>query len=183
MFVAQMQPNQVTLCAVILSALAGGTITILAASTLLSVFYMSCLLIPFVIMGFFNSFEYFYYISFLGIIFWFVMLASARQIGKFLTEVLKLKNENAKVLKLMDAEQKEVERVNEALTGANSMLDSYASRLETEVESRTQELFRLSNIDSLTNLKNRTAFLKRIKEVLRDASSTDSANGNEGQYL
>ena len=47
-----MQNIEITITAVIMSALAGGAITILAASSKLSLIYMTSLILPFSIMGF-----------------------------------------------------------------------------------------------------------------------------------
>jgi diguanylate cyclase (GGDEF)-like protein len=177
LFVSTMESYQVTVSAVTLAALAGGTITILAATTLLSILYMSCLLLPFIVIGLFNPFEYFHYISLLGFIYWCVMVVSANKIGKFFTQVLQLKTENTEMLDLMHREQKEVKTVNKALTLANKKLDNYATRLESEVDERTQDLLRLSNIDPLTGLQNRTAFTKRMQKLF----SAETIHGQ--QYL
>ncbi len=169
LFVPTMQNIEITVTAVIMSALAGGAITVLAASTRLSLVYMSSLILPFSIMGFYSEFEYFHYISFLGISFWFVMLVSAGQAGKFISETLSLKNQNASLLDLMNIEKQEVERINNQLITVNEQLDRYNHTLESEVEKRTEEIYRLSNIDSLTSLANRSAFLKSLKKILQQS--------------
>lgn len=170
LFVPTMQSIEITVTAIIMSALAGGAITILAASTFLSVIYMSSLILPFSIMGFFNESEYFHYISFLGISFWLVMLISSGQAGKFISETLSLKNQNSSLLNMMNLEKQEVERVNNQLIAVNEQLDRYSHSLESEVEKRAKEIYRLSNLDSLTNLTNRSAFLKNLKQLLRNES-------------
>lgn len=170
LFVPTMQSTEITVSAIILAALAGGAITILAASRILSIVYMSCLILPFAIMGFFSDFAYFHLISFLGFGFWIVMVVSSAQTAKFVSETLALKNENSSLLNMMNAEKKEVERVNNQLTTVNQQLDSYNHSLETEVEKRTGEIYRLSNLDPLTNLMNRTAFLLNLQETLQKAS-------------
>jgi diguanylate cyclase (GGDEF)-like protein len=164
---------EITVTAIILSALAGGTITILAASSILARFYMSCLILPFATMGFFSDFEYFNYISFLGFAFWFVMVVSSRQAAKFVSETLALKNKNAKLVLLMEQEKGEVERVNNELLEANKRLDDYTYSLESKVESRTKEIYRLSNLDPLTNLSNRKAFLDLLKQEITDAKTNN----------
>ncbi len=169
LFVPTMQDIEITVTAIIMSALAGGAITVLAASNRLSIIYMSSLILPFSIMGFYSEFEYFHYISFLGFSFWLVMMVSAGQAGRFISETLSLKNQNASLLDLMDIEKKEVERVNNQLITVNEQLDRYNHTLESEVEKRTEEIYRLSNIDSLTGLANRSAFLKNLKKLLHQA--------------
>ena len=163
---------EITLSAIILSALAGGTITIMSASTILSVFYMSALLLPYAIVILIHQMQDLYYIAWLGFVFWFVMLASAFQAGRSISSTFVLKNQNANLLTLMALEKKEVDRVNRKLSEANIALDNHAATLETEVARRTEEIYRLSNIDSLTNLMNRTAFTKNLNDILRNRSLT-----------
>ncbi|MFT6968525.1 MAG: diguanylate cyclase (GGDEF)-like protein [Cellvibrionaceae bacterium] len=167
LFVPTMQNIEITITAVIMSALAGGAITILAASSKLSLIYMTSLILPFSIMGFFSELEYFHYISYLGISFWFVMLVSAGQAGKFISETLSLKNQNTSLLALMNIEKQEVERINNQLVTVNKQLDLYNYSLESQVEKRTEEIYRLSNVDPLTNLMNRSAFLFSLTELIR----------------
>jgi PleD family two-component response regulator len=52
----------------------------------------------------------------------------------------------------MDIKKQGVERIN-------NQLDLYNHSLEFQVEKRTEEIYRLSNVDPLTNLMNRSAFL------------------------
>jgi len=176
LLVASLPTGEATLTAVFLSALAGGAITILAASTILSCIYMSALLLPFAIMGLYSEVEYFSYISYLGFGFWLVMLMSASEAGRFLTDVLRLKNQNASLLNMMDLEKKEVERVNNELTQANKKLDSYNHELAAKVEIRTNEIYRLSNIDPLTNLMNRAAFTKELKALITHDLNSPTTN-------
>lgn len=171
LLVPTMDGIEITVSAIILSALAGGAITILAASTRLSVLYMSSLILPYAVMGFFSEFEYFHYISFLGFSFWAVMMMSSKQSGKFVSEALDLKSKNTSLLDLMDLEKKEVERVNSQLIAVNEQLDRYNLSLESEVNKRTEEIYRLSNLDPLTNLMNRSAFLHELKTVTRRPES------------
>ncbi|GBL05135.1 GGDEF/EAL domain protein [Glaciecola sp. KUL10] len=162
---------EITLSAIILSALAGGTITIMAASTVLSVFYMSALLLPYSIVILIEQMQDLYYIAWLGIVFWFVMLASAFQAGKSISTTFVLKNQNENLLSLMALEKKEIERINQKLSEANIELDNHAAHLESEVLRRTEEIYNLSNIDPLTNLMNRSAFTKNLKERLKTSTT------------
>lgn len=159
---------EITLSAIILSALAGGTITIMAASTILSVFYMTALLVPYAVVILYEQMSDLYYISWLGFVFWLVMLASAFQAGKFMSQTFALKNQNTNLLNLMDLEKQEVERMNQKLSEANTKLDKHAANLESEVARRTEEIYNLSNIDPLTNLMNRAAFTSNLNKLLKD---------------
>lgn len=163
LFVANMGTLEVTLTAIILSALAGGTITILAGSFSLSIFYMSALILPWAIVSFFNPIDDLFYISTMGAVFWLVMVVSGKEASGFVSQVLDLKSKNMHMLKEIANEKKEIERVNNELSKANEKLDNYANKLESEVAKRTDEIYRLSNLDPLTNLNNRTAFLQELE--------------------
>nr|WP_289847307.1 EAL domain-containing protein [Alteromonas sp. C1M14] len=62
----------------------------------------------------------------------------------------------------METERNEVIRVNAALKQSNLQLDAINSHLEETVEQRTKDVTRLSNLDPLTMLMNRTGFLKQL---------------------
>ena len=170
LMVPHMEAVEITVSAIILSALAGGAITILAPSRTLAVIYMSCLILPFAVMGVVSEFAYFNFISFLGFAYWIVMIATSGQVSAFISETLALKNENSSLIKLMNEEKKEVDRMNDELTQANRQLDAYTHSLQTKVENRTAEIYRLSNLDPLTSLMNRNAFLQKLKSTLEEAS-------------
>ncbi|MFQ3248920.1 MAG: diguanylate cyclase (GGDEF)-like protein [Glaciecola sp.] len=170
LMVPHMEAVEITVSAIIVSALAGGATTILAPSRLLAIAYMSSLILPFASMGLFSEFAYFKFVSFLGFGYWTVMIATLGQVSAFISETLALKNENTSLIKLMDEEKEEVDRMNKQLTKANQQLDTYTHSLETKVENRTAEIYRLSNLDPLTNLMNRNAFLQKLKSTLEEAS-------------
>ena len=67
----------------------------------------------------------------------------------------------------MDIEKQEVVRINNQLVTVNKQLDLYNHSLESQVEKRTEEIYRLSNVDPLTNLMNRSAFLFSLTELIR----------------
>ena len=158
MLTLHMLNTEILVTTIVLSALAGGATTIFAASRSLSVLYISSLILPFVMTGFFSQYSYFPLISSLGIGFWAVMVISSGHASKFVSETLALKNKNASLLELMDEEKKEVDRINQELWSANQQLDNNNHLLESKVEKRTAEIYRLSNLDPLTNLMNRTLF-------------------------
>lgn len=173
MLALHMKDTEILVTTIVLSALAGGTSTILAASRILTVIYISSLILPFAIMGFFSQYSYFPLISSLGIGFWAVMVISSGHASKFVSETLALKNENASLLELMDEEKKEVDRINQELWLANQQLDNSNHLLESKVEKRTAEIYRLSNLDPLTNLMNRNAFLQSLTKTLHSNSNND----------
>lgn len=168
-----MSQTELTATVMIVSAIAGGTITIFSPSTVLSVFYTGCLLLPSAYVVLLREEEFFSYLALLAVVFWVVMLLSAKKVGLFFTQVLALKRENAQMLNLVEREKKQVERANSALQQANQQLDEHAHELESRVQARTQEIYRLSNIDALTQLSNRNAFIQQLYSLLNKAKEED----------
>jgi diguanylate cyclase (GGDEF)-like protein len=168
--VPYMQNIEGTITTVILSALAGGSIAVLAATRSLAILYMSCLLLPFSLMIYVSGLSHLSFMAYLGPCFWAVMIFSTSQVSQFITNTLAHKNKNIALLNLTDIEKKEVERVNQELLKANEQLDNYTHMLESEVEKRTSEIYRLSNLDPLTGIMNRSAFLQSFKKTLYRSS-------------
>jgi diguanylate cyclase (GGDEF)-like protein len=80
----------------------------------------------------------------LGISFSFVMIIVAKKSADFTLHTLVLKNENAVLV----------------------------HHMEEQVEQRTQKIYELSNLDPLTGLFNRTAFLSQLKSVIETSEKS-----------
>lgn len=165
-FMPQMTLVQLCLCAIVLSALAGGATSVLGPSRLLSTMYISVLLLPYSIMGFFLDIEGFYFISILGLSFWVIMLIAAKKSSEFVTKTMRLQVANKELVK-------QLEREKAGLGYANSKLDEYSMHLESEVERRTLEIVKISNIDPLTGLLNRKALLLELEQTLNNLKLTN----------
>ena len=124
----------------ILSAFAGGSANLLSGSRVTAVLYSIILLAPYSFLLTFSNENYNSVLGILGLAFTAIMVASSYKSATFTHSAIKLKNQNRELL----------------------------NEMENKVEQRTEEIYRLSNTDPLTNLLNRTAFLKNANRQLAD---------------
>ncbi|MGY5450404.1 putative bifunctional diguanylate cyclase/phosphodiesterase [Agarivorans sp. MS3-6] len=123
---------------IIISAMAGGSATVLAGHKHTAMFYAFILLAPpstaLLLSGEHNK----QMLGILGLLFSIVMLVIAKKNALFTEQAMLLKNENAVLV----------------------------HQMEEQVEQRTNTIYELSNLDPLTNLFNRTAFLRHLRQEL-----------------
>ncbi|MEL0640938.1 bifunctional diguanylate cyclase/phosphodiesterase [Pseudoalteromonas aliena] len=131
---------EVTTTIAILSALAGGSANLLSGSRFTAVLYSFTLLAPYSFLLTFSNDRFYHILGLLGLTFSTIMIASSYKSATFTHSAIKLKNQNRELL----------------------------NEMENKVEQRTEEIYRLSNTDPLTNLLNRTAFLKNANKQLAD---------------
>ncbi|MEM5479693.1 EAL domain-containing protein [Pseudoalteromonas fuliginea] len=129
---------ELTSIIIIFSALGGGSANILSAHRPTCFIYAFLLLIPYSVLLTLSEEHYQNVLGVLGIGFGFVTLIALHKAANFTQNAIHLKNQNIELLELM----------------------------EQRVELRTQEIYHLSNSDSLTQLLNRNAFLKESKKRL-----------------
>ena len=111
---------------------------------------VACVLVmsgPYSILLLLSEDPYHHLIGIMGLAYSIVMSLSAVKFSAFTYKAIHLKNQNAQLLQNM----------------------------EKKVEHRTQEIYRLSNIDRLTGLLNRTAFLKELNQTVDENTSTPFA--------
>jgi len=123
---------------IVVSAFAGGAATVLAAHKPTAMSYALIMLAPFSVGLLLSSEQYKLILGLLGLAFSLVMVFTANKSADFTSNAIRLKNENA-------------ELVNE---------------MEQKVAQRTQQIYQLSNLDPLTNLFNRSAFMQQLQEQL-----------------
>lgn len=123
---------------IVVSAFAGGASTIFAANKLLAMSYASIMLAPLSIALMLSSEEYQLTLGLLGLAFSFVMVMTARKSADFTSNAIRLKNENAELV----------------------------NKMEQKVARRTEKIYQLSNLDPLTGLFNRSAFMHHMQEQL-----------------
>ncbi|MBL4631114.1 MAG: EAL domain-containing protein [Paraglaciecola sp.] len=155
MFFDSMDVIELACTIVIMSAMAGGAATILAANKGLALIYALILLTPLSILCLLSDLDYQNIFGGLGLIFVVVMFTSAKRSCQFTTESILIKNQHADLLEQMKLKNLEISEVNE--------------NLEQKVKKRTEKIFELSNIDPLTKLLNRIAFSENLK-LLIDSS-------------
>jgi diguanylate cyclase (GGDEF)-like protein len=160
MFFESMDVIELACTIVIMSSMAGGAATVLAANKGLSLSYAFILLTPISILCLFSSESYQNIFGALGLIFVVVMFSSARRSSEFTAESILIKNQHADLLDEMELKNQEISEVN--------------ASLEAKVKKRTEQIFELSNIDPLTKLFNRNAFSENLK-LLIDSSKLRNA--------
>ena len=172
LFYAHMTTIELAATMVVLSAMAGGAGTVLSPKKPLVTFYSTALLMPMSLCAIFHQQGDFYILGVLGIIFWFGIFLSALRYHRFFVNTLHLKASNNRLMEQMEVERTETQKINRLLVSTNEKLDYANANLESEVERRTAELFRLSNKDPLTNLLNRNGFLKLLNQQIQRTSTS-----------
>ncbi|WP_426369236.1 putative bifunctional diguanylate cyclase/phosphodiesterase [Pseudocolwellia sp. HL-MZ7] len=128
---------ELTTTIIAIAAMAGGSSTVLAAHKYTAIFFPCILLTPGSIGLILSDQKHLQLLGILGLSFSIVMLVISRNSAKFTANTLFLKNENSILV----------------------------HQMEEKVKQRTHKIYELSNLDPLTRLFNRTAFLEQLKVV------------------
>jgi len=129
--------SELTTCIIIVSAMAGGAVNILSGDKTTSIAYSIILLMPFSLLLLLSPEYYQNLLGGLGMFFSLVMVVSALKSADFTLKSIELRHQN------------------------NLLLES----MEDQVVARTKQIYDLSNLDVLTRLFNRTAFLSHVREI------------------
>jgi diguanylate cyclase (GGDEF)-like protein len=170
--------NQVerTTLAIIVSAMAGGSATVLAAEQRLAVIYCGALLLPSSIMFLLTPGRESVILGLLGIVFFIVIASASRVTNRATMEAIRLNRANQTLIAGMDIERRRTECANAELTIAQSTLHETLETLEDRIVERTAaleheinereryaaELARLASRDSLTGFYNRATLCDRL---------------------
>lgn len=130
-----------------LSALAGGAASVLSANKLIAILYPVILILPASIALYLSPSEYQNNFGVLGFIFCTVMVGVASKAADFTSQAIALKNENIDLI----------------------------NHMEEKVSRRTETIYQLSNIDPLTGLYNRSAFMQKLAQQLKRCKSNNSS--------
>ncbi|MCA1930439.1 bifunctional diguanylate cyclase/phosphodiesterase [Rheinheimera sp.] len=136
-FYAGFDLSELTTSIIIVSAMAGGAVNILSGDKTTSVTYSMLLLLPFSALLLSSSEYYHNLLGGLGVFFSLVMVVSAIKSADFTLKSIELRHQN------------------------NLLLEN----MEEQVVARTRQIYDLSNLDALTRLFNRTAFLSHVREI------------------
>lgn len=128
---------------IVVSAMSGGSATVLAAHKPTAILYVFTLLVPVSVGMLISAQEYQHILGILGLSFSVVMIVTSKKAADFTSQAIHLKHENLALV----------------------------NHMEEQVAERTQEIYELSNIDPLTGLFNRSAFLSEAKLQLEQADS------------
>lgn len=151
----------------ILCALAGGSGTVLSAHKNAAVIFVVLVLFPVSSMALNSGVEYHTYLGILGMVYCVAISVSSYRAAHLTTETIQLRNENTQLIEKMHSEIAQVDDVHEKLSEAYARLNEANSSLEKEVERRTDKIRQLSNIDPLTNLYNRSAFISQLNSIVQ----------------
>ncbi len=130
---------------IIVSAMAGGAATVLSGDVVLSIGYAQILLLPYSSYLVFSPHNEFQVLGFLGFAFSFFMFFIALKAGQYTLESIKLRHENMHLI----------------------------NHMQHEVNARTKQIVELSQIDSLTKLLNRSAFIDQARELISKGTKTE----------
>ncbi|MEP1444796.1 MAG: EAL domain-containing protein [Paraglaciecola sp.] len=130
---------------IIVSALAGGAATVLAAHKITAMTYSLIMLGPFSLSLLLSNEQYQQVLGSLGLAFSLVMMITAKKSADFTTNAIHLKNDNAALV----------------------------NQMEQKVARRTAKIYQLSNLDPLTGLFNRSAFIHHLQKQLAVSQEND----------
>ena len=161
------------LVVLILSGLAGGATTVLAADRGLALIYVSLLLVPpsglTIIWSEYNMQP----LGLLGLIYWFILVLAIRRNASFIHKAAKLHHYNEELLGVIAEEKRLVEYANEKLQDAYAEINSVNEVLEQKIHDRTQALSILASTDDLTGLKNRHTFVDSLNTTITNAEKNN----------
>ncbi len=158
---------------IVVAAMAGGAASILAASKLAAISYSTILLIPASIYLSVSGEGFVTVLGGLGIFFGLVMAFSAKKSADSIKEAIALKYHNVSLVDELQTEKSEIKRMNSELNKAYQQLNEINSSLEQQVAERTKEVYRLSKLDPLTKLYNRTAFILAAEELVKTSQESN----------
>lgn len=166
LFFDQMDIIEFATTIVIISSMAGGSSTVLAASRNLSVIYTFILLFPVSLYALNSQQEYQNLLGILGMLFCAIMIISGLKSARFTREAIRLKNVNKQLLDDLSKNKNKVLNTNKELQAATEQLNKSNQSLELEVNKRTEKIFQLSYKDTLTGLMNRNAFTIELDKLI-----------------
>jgi diguanylate cyclase (GGDEF)-like protein len=152
---------------IVIAAMAGGAASVLAASKFAAIAYCIILLFPGSIYLMSTSVGFVAVLGMLGAGFCLVMVFTANKSSNSILKAISLKFYNMSLIDELQTEKLEIKRMNSELNKAYQKLNQINSSLEQQVESRTKEVYKLSKLDPLTKLYNRTAFLAAVDELVQ----------------
>lgn len=136
-FYPSFSPEEFTCVVIILSAMAAGATCILSGHPLLATLYSCIMLLPCSLILLMFSDSYRVHLGILGIFFTLAMVFSALTVSRYIRNAIFLKYKNLTMLEHM----------------------------EDLVRQRTQDLYKLSRMDPLTGLYNRSTFLEQANQL------------------
>jgi diguanylate cyclase (GGDEF)-like protein len=153
-----------------LGSMTGGAVNVLSPSKLLVLSYTALLLFPISITSLLSDNPSLNIVGLLGIAYALIMLPVCKRAYGLAKENIQAKNQELFLRKEIEKERNEMASMNNTLVQTKLSLDQANADLEQKVKDRTIQIYRLSNMDSLTELPNRSAFLNDLSTQLQSAS-------------
>jgi diguanylate cyclase (GGDEF)-like protein len=159
---------------IIISSLAGGSAFLLSSSRFTAISYSLILLIPISLLGLFSEHEHRQLLGILGVALALAMVLSCIKSSRFTLDAIYQKNLNTLLIKEMENEKNLVAKANQELEVKSKELNQVNINLEDKVKRRTDEIYQLSNLDSLTQLVNRKAFTSSLEALIEQSVVKDN---------
>ena len=181
LFFSSISPNGRVVAAVVFSAMAGGSATVLGAAPGIAISYCVMLLVPFSLLFLAQPGRETHFLGLLGLVSFVVMAATCRVSHRGTMNAIRLGRQNEILTRAARA-------VNTKLMSAKAALCEANQSLEAKVRERTAELHReiaehrsvatalarLASNDPLTGLLNRTTLSERLMRRLTQAGMAGS---------
>jgi diguanylate cyclase (GGDEF)-like protein len=159
---------------IIISSFAGGSAFLLSSSRFTAISYSLILLVPISLLGLFSVNEHRQLLGILGMALALVMVFSCIKSSRFTLDAIYQKNLNTLLIKEMENEKNLVAKANQELKVKSKELNQVNINLEDKVKRRTDEIYQLSNLDSLTQLVNRKAFTSSLEALIEQSIVKDN---------
>lgn len=174
LFYSQLHNIELLFTMIIIFLLASSSASFLATSRFTAISYVTILLVPASLMGLFAEQEHRQILGLLGLVITVIMVVSCIKTSRFTLDAIHQKNLNTLLVTEMENEKERAAQANQELEITSSKLSQVNINLEDEVKRRTDEIFRLSNIDPLTQLVNRKAFTANLELLIEQSVVKDS---------
>jgi diguanylate cyclase (GGDEF)-like protein len=164
-----------TTLAIVVCAMASGSVTVLAAKQWLVITFIGALLLPLSIMFFFTPGPQHALLTALGLISFVVLSSTSRVSHSATMAAIRLNRKNQALMLDMDRERLTTKHANAELLIAQSSLRETLETLEDRIAARTADLARLASRDSLTGLYNRATLTDRLSAAIAQSEQTGAA--------
>jgi diguanylate cyclase (GGDEF)-like protein len=172
---AEFSQGERTTLAIIVCAMASGSLTVLAAEQWLVITFLGALLLPISLMFFFMPGPQHALLGALGLISFIVLSSTSRVSHNATMTAIRLNRKNQALMVGMDRERRSTEYANAELLIAQSSLRETLETLEDRIAARTADLARLASRDSLTGLYNRAALTDRLSAEITESELTNAS--------
>ncbi|WP_158768758.1 bifunctional diguanylate cyclase/phosphodiesterase [Paraglaciecola sp. L1A13] len=159
---------------IVLSSMAAGGQSILAANSRIAISYALILLIPISLLGITSQDDFRILLGGLGLVFGIALVFTYSKAVKFTLESINTRNMYLAMGEQLREEKQQLGLVNQELSQAYDRLNVVNNTLEEQVIKRTERIAKLSYLDPLTKLMNRKAFTQTLSKLTTRAAQSHS---------